>query len=54
MKLKHQQQEIEGALNNKDPKAAQTLQSLFCEWGTQVAVMRLIQEYETIKGLLSN
>jgi radical SAM protein with 4Fe4S-binding SPASM domain len=52
MKLKHQQQEIEGRLSSKDPKAAKALQSLFCEWGTQVALMRLIQEYETIKGLL--
>lgn len=38
--------------DSKDPKAALALDSLFHQWANQVVRMRLIQEYETIRGLL--
>ena len=49
-KLKQENKKVEALLNNKDPKAAQALEKLFDEWAEQVVRMRLIQEYETIKG----
>jgi len=52
-KLKETQRQVENRLANKDPKAAQALEKLFDDWAQQVALMRLIQEYETIKGLLT-
>lgn len=52
-KLKETQRQVENRLANKDPKAAQALKKLFDDWAQQVALMRLIQEYETIKGLLT-
>ena len=51
-KLKQGQKEVEAQLANKDPKAAQALEKLFDDWAQQVVLMRFIQEYETIKGLL--
>ncbi len=51
-KLKQGQKEVEAQLANKDPKAAQALEKLFDNWAQQVVLMRFIQEYETIKGLL--
>ena len=52
MKLKGNQKQVETQLSNKDAKAAQTLEKLFDNWAQQVVLMRLMQEYETIKGLL--
>jgi radical SAM protein with 4Fe4S-binding SPASM domain len=51
-KLKQTQKFVETQLTNKDPKAAQALEKLFDDWAQQVVLMRFIQEYETIKGLL--
>jgi AdoMet-dependent heme synthase len=51
-KLKQGQKAVETQLANKDPKAAQALEKLFDDWAQQVVLMRFIQEYETIKGLL--
>jgi radical SAM protein with 4Fe4S-binding SPASM domain len=43
---------VESLLINKNPKAYDALKKLFSEWADQIIRMRLIQEYETIKGLL--
>jgi radical SAM protein with 4Fe4S-binding SPASM domain len=51
-KLKQMNKEVEALLINKNPKAAKTMQKVFDAWAEQVILMRLIQEYETIKGLL--
>jgi len=51
-KLKQDGTKVEALLSNQDPKAAEALEKLFDEWAQQVALMRLIQEYETIKVLL--
>jgi AdoMet-dependent heme synthase len=50
--LKQSQKQVEAQLANKDVKAAQALEKLFDDWAQQVVLMRFIQEYETIKGLL--
>ena len=52
-KLAKEYKSVENLLNNKDPQAGAALENLFHEWASQVIIMRLIQEYETIKGLLS-
>ncbi len=51
-RLKQESKKVEALLNNKNPKASQALEKLFGTWAEQVITMRLIQEYETIKGLL--
>ena len=51
-KLKQLNKEVEALLNCKNPKAAEAMQKVFDNWAEQVIRMRLIQEYETIKGLL--
>lgn len=51
-KLKQVQNQIEAQLANKNPKSTQALEKLFDDWAQQVVLMRFIQEYETIKGLL--
>ncbi len=51
-KLKQEQKQVEAQLAAKDPQAAEGLEKLFGDWAQQVILMRLIQEYETIKGLL--
>jgi radical SAM protein with 4Fe4S-binding SPASM domain len=51
-KLKQDSTKTEDLLSNQDPKATEALEKLFDEWAQQVVLMRLIQEYETIKGLL--
>jgi AdoMet-dependent heme synthase len=51
-KLKQENKKVETLLNNRNPQASQTFEELFNEWAEQVIRMRLIQEYETIKGLL--
>jgi radical SAM protein with 4Fe4S-binding SPASM domain len=51
-KLREQQKRAEALLSNKDAKAVQALEKLFGDWAEQVILMRLLQEYETIRGLL--
>jgi AdoMet-dependent heme synthase len=51
-KLKQENKKVEALLNNKTPQAGEALEKLFDDWVEQVIRMRLIQEYETIKGLL--
>ncbi len=51
-KLKKERKTVESRIVNKDPKASEALKELFTSWANQVIRMRLIQEYETIKGLL--
>ena len=51
-KLKQENKTVEAQLNSKDPQAAKAMEQLFADWTSQVVLMRLIQEYETIKGLL--
>ena len=50
--LKEQQKKTEMLLSSKDAQAAQALEKLFRDWAEQVVLMRLLQEYETIRGLL--
>jgi radical SAM protein with 4Fe4S-binding SPASM domain len=52
MRLKANNKKVDVLLANKDAKASEALEKLFDDWGQQVALMRLLQEYETIKGLL--
>lgn len=51
-RLKQENKKVESRLNNKNPKAGEALEKLFGDWAEQIIRMRLIQEYETIKGLL--
>ena len=51
-KLKQSNKKVETLLKNYNPKATQAFEELFDDWTEQVIQMRLIQEYETIKGLL--
>ena len=44
--------EVEALLTSKNHKAAEAMEKVFGDWAEQVIQMRLIQEYETIKGLL--
>ncbi|HLN88711.1 MAG TPA: hypothetical protein VK253_01455, partial [Candidatus Binatia bacterium] len=48
--LKMKNKEVETLLNSKNSDAAKALEKLFGDWANQVITMRLIQEYETIKG----
>ncbi len=50
--LKQKNKKVEALLSSKSPKAVEALEKLFGDWAEQVIRMRLIQEYETIKGLL--
>ena len=52
-KLKKAYQAVEKLLNSKDTQASTALEDLFNDWASQVIIMRLIQEIETIKGLLT-
>jgi len=52
LKLKMEKKTAENLLTSKDPEASKALEQLFSHWTNQVIRMRLIQEYETIKGLL--
>jgi radical SAM protein with 4Fe4S-binding SPASM domain len=52
IELKQKQRQVEAQLSRGDAKASVALEKLFGEWSEQVILMRLIQEYETIKGLL--
>ncbi len=51
-KLNKQRKTVENQIANKDPKASEALKKLFTVWADQIVRMRLIQEYETIKGFL--
>lgn len=51
-KLKQENKKVEALLNSKDSKASRAFEKLFGQWAEQIIRMRLIQEYETIKGLL--
>jgi len=51
-KLTKENKTVESMLNNKNHKAYDALKKLFRAWAEQIIQMRLIQEYETIKGLL--
>jgi radical SAM protein with 4Fe4S-binding SPASM domain len=51
-KLKAETKIAEDLLSKKDPKAKAALEKAFLDWTQHVVKMRLIQEYETIKGLL--
>ncbi|MDR1993477.1 MAG: radical SAM protein [Nitrososphaerota archaeon] len=50
--LKERQKKTETLLTNKDTSAASALKGLFVDWAEQISLMRLLQEYETIRGLL--
>jgi radical SAM protein with 4Fe4S-binding SPASM domain len=50
--LTQENKKVESMLNNKNPEAGKALEKLFRDWAEQVIKMRLIQEYETIKGLI--
>ena len=52
-KLKKSYQATEKMLTDKNAQASTALDSLFNEWASQVIIMRLIQEIETIRGLLT-
>jgi len=52
-RLKAKNKKMESLLSSSNPKAAENLQRLFKEWTEQIIRMRLTQEYETIKGLLT-
>ena len=43
---------LENLYLNKDSAARVVVEDLFCEWANLITKMRLIQEYETIKGVL--
>ena len=51
-KLKTEAKAAQTLLANVDPKAEDALRKTFIDWAKQIIKMRLIQEYETIKGLL--
>ncbi len=51
-KLNKGNKKVKAFLDSKDPKAGPSFEKMFDEWAEQVIRMRLIQEYETIKGLL--
>jgi radical SAM protein with 4Fe4S-binding SPASM domain len=51
-KLSRGNKAVENLLNNKNSEASATLKKLFLDWTEQIVQMRLIQEYETLKGLL--
>jgi radical SAM protein with 4Fe4S-binding SPASM domain len=50
--LKQENKEVDALLTSKNPKAAEAMEKVFGDWAEKVIQMRLIQEYETIKGLL--
>jgi AdoMet-dependent heme synthase len=50
--LTKQNKAVEKLLAEKSPQAGEALGKLFRAWSKQIILMRLIQEYETIKGLL--
>ncbi len=51
-KLKQENSKVETLLNNNDQNACKAFEKLFEAWAVQIIRVRLIQEYETIKGML--
>ncbi len=51
-KLNEEKKVVENLLNNNEPQSGDNLRVLFRNWAEQIIGMRLIQELETIKGLL--
>jgi radical SAM protein with 4Fe4S-binding SPASM domain len=51
-KLRQDGKKVENMLSLKNPKTGKAFDKLFRDWAEQIIRMRLIQEYETIKGLL--
>jgi len=51
-KLTAEKKTVEKLLNHKDSGAHEALIHAFLDWANEIMRMRLIQEYETIKGLL--
>jgi radical SAM protein with 4Fe4S-binding SPASM domain len=51
-KLKHENKEVEALINSKNLKTGKAFEKLFEAWAEQIVRMRLIQEYETINGML--
>jgi len=52
LNLTKEKKDVQKLLNNKEPEAYAALERLFRRWTDEIIRMRLIQEYETIKGLL--
>lgn len=50
--LKQENKKVEALLNAKSAQSKEAIKELFNQWAQQVTLMRLTQEYETIKGLL--
>jgi radical SAM protein with 4Fe4S-binding SPASM domain len=53
MNLQKKTQTTAAMLRNKNPQASQPLNELFQDWSRHVTEIRLMQEYHTIKGLLT-
>jgi len=51
-KLTAEKKTVEKLLNHKSSGAREALEHAFLDWTNEIIRMRLIQEYETIKGLL--
>ena len=51
-RLNKESNTVESLLINKNPRAYDAFKELFSDWANQIVRMRLIQEWETIKGLL--
>ena len=52
-RLAEKTKEATRKLDEKTPNSLETLEALYQDWATHVVEMRLRQEYETIKGLLT-
>ena len=50
--LSEQTKIVEEMLDQKDAKAKEAIQKAFSAWAEQIVLMRLGQEFETIKGFL--
>jgi radical SAM protein with 4Fe4S-binding SPASM domain len=53
IKLNQETRTVASMISEKNPKAVNDVEDLFQQWSKQVVAMRLRQEYETIKGLLT-
>ncbi len=52
MRLSEETKKVEDLLDRKDCRAKDSVQKLFLDWTKHITVMRLRQEYETMKGFL--
>jgi radical SAM protein with 4Fe4S-binding SPASM domain len=50
--LTEETKKVEELLNNRSSKSKEAAKKLYQKWAEQIIRMRLVQEYETIKGLL--